>query len=150
MQRLDAGDSYHFPDEYFHDLKAALGPRLHLYSVLSPAGEMAAAGLFTEQNGIVQFHLSGTSGQYRKQAPSKLMLEEAILRSRAAGNHTLHLGGGLGASEDSLFLFKAGFSPLRARFATWRFVCDPARYATLTGDSPVSATGYFPAYRKAA
>jgi len=150
MHRLGAGDYYHFPAPYFHDLKAALGPQLHLYSVLAPSGEVAAAGLFTERNGLVQYHLSGTADPYRKQAPSKLMLEEAILRGRAAGDHTLHLGGGLGASQDSLFLFKAGFSPLRARFATWRFICEPDRYAALTRAAEAPATDYFPAYRKAA
>jgi hypothetical protein len=40
------------------------------------------------------------------------------------GNRALHLGGGLGGGEDSLFRFKAGFSKCRARFTTLRWVFD--------------------------
>jgi hypothetical protein len=149
MARLDASAGYRFPAEYFYGLRTALGPRLHLLSVIAPDGGVAAAGLFTGTRGIAQFHLSGTAERYRKQAPSKLMLEEAIFWARAAGNHTLHLGGGLGAKQDSLFEFKAGFSPLRARFETWRIVCDRARYAALA-PAEAAAADYFPAYRRAA
>lgn len=40
----------------------------------------------------------------------------------------MHLGGGLGAADNSLFLFKAGFSPLRHRFCTLRIVAAEDRY----------------------
>ena len=154
MERLEAGPCYRFPADYFSRLKESLGPHLHLFSVLAPDGSLAAGGLFTEIQGTVQFHLSGTACGYRKQAPSKLMLESAILWAKAAGNRILHLGGGLGAREDSLFQFKAGFSRLRSRFETWRMVCDARRYAEIAGSVEPGEAGeagdYFPAYRKAA
>src|SRR5205085_7250730 len=34
MERLDADEFYHFPEQYFHDLRAALGPRLHFCAVV--------------------------------------------------------------------------------------------------------------------
>jgi len=151
MERLEADMRYRFPASYFGELRAALAPHLHLLSVMTPEGAVAAGGLFTEFQGIVQFHLSGTAEEYRKQAPSKLMLEYAILWAKAAGNRMLHLGGGLGAQEDSLFQFKSGFSKLRARFQTWRVIANAARYAEMVGAvQQPDSEGYFPAYRKAA
>jgi len=152
MERLEADPYYHFPEDYFHLLRESLGPHLHLLSVLAPDGSVAAGGLFTEIQGTVQFHLSGTAECYRKQAPSKLMLEAAIVWAKASGNRILHLGGGLGAREDSLFQFKAGFSRLRSRFETWRIVCDAGRYTEMARavEWRGEAGDYFPAYRKAA
>ena len=152
MERLAAGPYYRFPEDYFSRLKESLGAHLHLLSVLAPDGAVAAAGLFTEIQGTVQFHLSGTAESYRKQAPSKLMLESAILWAKARGNRILHLGGGLGAREDSLFQFKAGFSRLRSRFQTWRMVGSAARYAEVVRAVHPCGTedDFFPAYRKAA
>lgn len=147
MSRLDADSAYRFSASYFQRLAEELGAHLHLISVVAPDGAVAAAGLFTELGGVAQFHLSGTAEAYRRLAPSKLMLDAAIEWARANGNRVLHLGGGLGARQDSLFEFKAGFSPLRARFATWRMICDPARYAALSGGAVVES---FPAYRRAA
>ena len=150
MERLEAGAYYRFSEDYFSRLKESLGRHLHLFSVLAPDGSVAAGGLFTEVQGTVQYHLGGTAGSYCKQAPSKLMMESAILWSKASGNRILHLGGGLGARPDSLFQFKAGFSRLRSRFETWRIVCDAGRYNEIARALESPAGDYFPAYRKAA
>ena len=152
MERVGADPFYHFPASYFQQLKEALGPHLHLLSVVAPDGETAAAGLLTEVEGIVQFHLAGSAGEYLKLAPSKLMFESAIAWAKAAGNRVLHLGGGVGARPDSLFQFKAGFSGLRSRFQTWRIVCDDSRYSELVRavhPSGQAGEDYFPAYREA-
>lgn len=153
MRRLDADQYYLFPADYFRDLRQALGPRLHLVAAIAPDSSVAAAGLFTETNGIVQFHLSGTAQEYQRSAPSKLMLDGAIAWARTAGNSVLHLGGGVGSRDDSLFEFKAGFSSLRTSFQTWRVVCDPNRYSELVRAAGVLSSapdGFFPAYRMAA
>ena len=61
MRRVDSDTFYIFSREYFEALRKGLGPRLHLGSVISPAGEVAATALFTECDGIVQYHLSGSA-----------------------------------------------------------------------------------------
>jgi lipid II:glycine glycyltransferase (peptidoglycan interpeptide bridge formation enzyme) len=102
-----------------------------------------------EAEGIVEYHLSGTAGNYRQLAPTKFMLEVAIQWAKARGNRVLHLGGGVGSRNDALFQFKAGFSGLRSWFETWRVICDDARYGKLTEDAGVSGAsvdGFFPAY----
>lgn len=149
MRRLDAEPYYYFSTDYFQDLRQGLGSRLHLFSVLAPDCSVAAAGLFTETEGIVGYHLSGTAHEYRHLAPTKLMLDFAIKWAKAAGNRVLHLGGGVGSRDDALFRFKAGFSDLHSPFQTWRIICDCKRYAKLTEDAGVFNApndGFFPAY----
>ena len=149
MRTVNADPYYLFPDGYFRDLREALGSRLHLFSVLAPDRSIAAAGLFTETQGIVQYHLSCTAEEHRRRAPSKLMLDYAITWAKAAGNRVLHLGGGLGSQDDGLFQFKTGFSKTHAAFQTWRVVCDPKRYSGLIEANAfdVLPGGFFPAYR---
>jgi hypothetical protein len=150
MRRLNADPYYLLSTDYFQELRQRLGSRLHLLSVLAPDCSVAAGGLFTETEGIVEFHLSGTAQEYRHLAPSKLIVTCAINWAKAAGNRVLHLGGGVGSRHDGLFHFKAGFSNLRSPFETWRVICDHKRYDELTKnaglrDAPID--GFFPAYR---
>ncbi len=153
MEKLDAASFYRFSANYFKDMRAALQRHLHLFTVVSPTGDISAAGLFVQTNEIVQFHLSGSHPEYRKHAPSKLMLHAVRRWAKDAGCHFLHLGGGLGASESSLFAFKAGFSKLRAEFHTLRIITDQAEYQRLVQkklqicENTEGAGNYFPEYR---
>ncbi|MBS3909312.1 MAG: GNAT family N-acetyltransferase [Actinobacteria bacterium] len=155
MNRKDASDFYMFSDDYFQDLRESLGGGLHLCAVLSPAGDVAAAGLFVVTNKIVQFHLSGTADGYLKQAPAKMMLDHVWRWAKEAGNEVFHLGGGVGGNDDSLFKFKAGFSDCRADFYTYRMVLDKQKYGMLMNehaeefaDSSNGDPHFFPGYRK--
>ena len=61
MERVSASEGYLFSDSYFADLRTHLGDHWHLCTVLSPNGEVAAAGSFTVANGIAQGHLGAAS-----------------------------------------------------------------------------------------
>lgn len=154
MRRVDAKEEYLFSSDYFHDLKAIGHEDLHLCSVLNSAGETVAAGLFFSCRGIVQFHLSGTAAEYTVLSPTKLMFDVMRRWAKSQGCVYLHLGGGVGCRNDSLFAFKAGFSKHRADFHTVRMVCDPECYACLTAQVAAKnggnniATSYFPEYRQ--
>jgi lipid II:glycine glycyltransferase (peptidoglycan interpeptide bridge formation enzyme) len=87
-----------------------------------------------------------------------MTLYQAALWGKQRGNRWLHIGGGLGGSDDKLFKFKAGFSPLRFQFQTIRMIIDSAKYQqliTLRAKSinmlpeTLMASTYFPAYRLA-
>jgi hypothetical protein len=151
MERLQANQFYRFPAQYFHELRAALGTRLHFCSVFDARGELACGALFTETQGIVQYHLSGTADRFLADAPSKLMLYEATLWAKRQRYRVLHLGGGRANRADSLFHFKAGFSPLRSDFLTLRLVCDEDKYASLCHQAGAELldSEYFPQYRRA-
>lgn len=155
MRRVGAAEAYFFSRRYFEALRAKLGQRVHLVCVLSERNELAAAGLFIATEEIVQYHLGGTAEAYLSVAPSKLMLDY-VCRWALGGMHDVfHLGGGVGGAEDSLFHFKAGFSPLRGDFSTYRLVFDETKHAWLNHAAHVAAASgagahvdFFPAYRR--
>lgn len=153
MERLSADSFYFFSGDYFRELRRALPHNMHLCSIRSPEGELAAAALFVCTNGIIEYHLGGTAGKFLSQAPSKLMFDFVWRWGKEAGFRFFHLGGGLGASKDSLFRFKEGFSRQRGEFATLRIIFDMEKYRFLEkewqqGSAQLDHADYFPAYRR--
>lgn len=156
MARHGASSFYFFPPDYYQALRAALGARLHLALVLAPGGAtVACAGLFMEEDGTVEYHLSGTDAAFLKAAPSKLLIHQVRNWAKARGNRWFHLGGGVGAQADSLFDFKRGFSRLRSTFSSFRMIVDPEAYAELsswghgaTDRKLLERRKYFPGYRR--
>jgi ribosomal protein S18 acetylase RimI-like enzyme len=151
MERRSAAAQYLFGDEYFDGLRDALGERLHL-CIVECGDAVAAAGLFVETNGIVQYHLGGSDQMLIRAGPMKLMIHYAACWAKGRGNRYLHLGGGVGGVDDSLFDFKLGFSPLRHSFYTLRAVVNEAEFDRLmiaSGESRQAQTpdGFFPPYR---
>jgi len=151
MQRRGAAASYLFPDAYFEGLREALGDRMRL-AVVEIGGVVAAAGLFVETAGIVQYHLSATDDAFVRERPTKLLLHFVRGWAKERGNRRLHLGGGLGGRPDALFRFKAGFSHARHPFRTLRVVLDAAAYearvrACDPALDPARLDGFFPLYR---
>jgi hypothetical protein len=152
MKRVGAGATYMFAADYVRALRATLGPRLHL-CVVDVGGAIAAAGMFTEECGIVQYHLSGTDERFARERPTKLMLHFVRGFMKERNNRVMHLGGGLHGAHDSLFDFKAGFSKGRQPFRTWRVVVDPDLYSALSrarhpAADPADPEGFFPLYRR--
>jgi hypothetical protein len=154
MERLGAAQKWRLPRDYVLALRAAVGPRIHL-CVVEKDGDLAAAALLTEVDGIVEYHLSGTAPDHASASPTKLLIEHASTWARERGNGTFHLAGSL-RHDDPLIHFKRGFSPLRHPVASWRLIADPVmyrrlveRWETLRGSSPPGdETGFFPAYRR--
>lgn len=154
MDRVSAQQSYYFSVDYFDRLLSM--EEMHLY-VTELEGEVVAASLFFECNGIVQMHLAGTRTAHLRNSPFNGLLDHARYWAKERGNAFLHLGGGIGGSiEDSLFIFKSGFSRLRHDFQTVRCVIDPVQYEALV-ERRARAIGqpshqliqghFFPAYR---
>jgi lipid II:glycine glycyltransferase (peptidoglycan interpeptide bridge formation enzyme) len=156
MKRVEAGDAYFFSREYFEDLRAKLENRLHLACVLTEMGTVAAAGLFVSTDGIVQYHLGGTSPAYLSLAPFKLVIDFMWRWAQEESHRALHLGGGVGGAEDSLFHFKAGFSSTRGEFYSYRLIVDHERNRILeqaagiqSSSSALKQSTFFPRYRHA-
>lgn len=146
MRRVGASGFYFFDEDYFHRLRAALGPRLHLAAAVA-GGELLGGNLFFEHDGIMHTHLQSTRDGPVHHA-DKLLYDEVRRWGRDRGNTVFHIGGGLGGEADSLFRFKASFGAGRHDFHTWRVVTDPATVEKLAGPlTPASMTGRFPPYR---
>lgn len=154
MEDVSAADWYFFSEEYFLDLFRSLGPAARLI-VVELDGRVVSGAIFLHSNGIVEYYLGATLRAARALAPSRLVFDFARRYFKQAGARVLHLGGGLAGAPDSLFNFKAGFSPLRGRFATWRVVTDRPRFDEVcevwgerAGVGAVDLRGYFPPYRQ--
>ncbi|HLY14032.1 MAG TPA: GNAT family N-acetyltransferase [Candidatus Limnocylindrales bacterium] len=153
MARLHATDFYLFQEEDFRRLREALGDRLHLL-VTRLDGTVAAAGLFTEVDGLAEWYLVGTDSAYAALSPSKALVDFAIEWAIERGSTVLHLGGGRGSAQDSLLWFKSRFSPRRHTFHTGRWVLDAEvadglaqeRLAQVEPGMAIDQ-GYFPVYR---
>ena len=156
MRRVGAQDSYFFDEEYFTGLVECLGSALQLFVTTDSAGNVLCGALFTICDGVVQYHLGGTRDSALTISPMALLFDTARLWASEQRARILHLGGGVGGGEDSLFRFKSGFSDSRHDFATWRWIIAPEVYRKLCderlradqlhGLEPVSAD-FFPAYR---
>jgi hypothetical protein len=155
MQRLNASDIYFFDYTYFEKLISMSNAKVHLFVCLLD-GEVICGGLFFSHNGIVQYHLGGTRNEALRLSPMKILLDTVRLWANDQQAHVFHLGGGVGAKEDALFHFKAGFSDQRHEFAVWRWrvlpevydeLCEEkAQWAAHHGLDAVSPE-FFPAYR---
>lgn len=155
MLRLGAAPSYYFDEQYFARLASLLGSQVELFSCVLD-GEVIAGGLFLICGDIVQYHLGGTRTGHAHQGALKLVLDTARRWATQAGMRVLHLGGGLGAQEDSLFHFKAGFSSRRHEYLTWRWVLDRETYDRITAKKvewntshgeAFASLDHFPLYR---
>ena len=152
MRRLGASSYYLFGRDYFDSLFSTL-PGHALLMIAKHQGELAGGVIFTlaPSSGIMQYHLSTTHANHRALQPAKLIVHTAALWGKHAGYRQLHLGGGIGAAEDSLFLFKRGFSHDMRRFRSQRVLVDHQKYRRLSGlcnGAKLELDGFFPAYRK--
>jgi CelD/BcsL family acetyltransferase involved in cellulose biosynthesis len=154
LQRLGAAETYHFGEEYL----ARLAAMNEAFVAVAYSGDaVAGAYLMFESHGIVQMHLGGPHTEFRKPSPSHVLIHSVTQWARDRGDSVVHLGGGVGAStDDSLFTFKAGFSPRRHPYRTLRLVADQSRYDALleerarrlgSSTEELLGSGFFPAYR---
>jgi sugar O-acyltransferase (sialic acid O-acetyltransferase NeuD family) len=154
MIRVNATRDYLFSPEYFEQLKSLKDAKSYLI-ICSLGGEIISGGIFIECGNIMEFHLGGTIAQFVKLAPMKAIIDFARRLGNERHLRHLHLGGGVGAAEDSLFRFKAGFSTERHEFYTWRWIVDLPRYNALcrqrfgeaSGNVEDESVAFFPAYR---
>ena len=143
MRRRDAEDFYFFPEPYWAAL-LGLGDRLvRMDATLD--GELLASQLLLATPPWLHYHLGATSDAGFDLGASKLLFREAARYGQAEGYAELHLGSGLGGSEDSLWQFKQRLSPAPGRpYWIGKLVHDEAAYRELSG---AGTDGFFPAYR---
>jgi hypothetical protein len=154
MTRNHAAERYFFSDDYIFRLRSALGDHAHLF-VTRQGDTVAAATIVTEFNGLIQLHLSGIESDLLRYSPHKVAYDDIRKWGQSLGHHTLHMGGGRGGAADSLFTFKARFSPRRHSFVTGRIVLDAEAYREIFEEksricglnNEPAQTNFFPAYR---
>lgn len=109
MDKDNATDYYYFKKEYYDSVLLDLGNNaMWFYTMLDET--IVAISIFLYENGNMHYHLSGSRREYQNLAPTNLLLYEAAKWGTQNGYKKLHLGGGVGAAQDSLYKFKKAFN----------------------------------------
>lgn len=141
MRRTEAAGHYFFGADYFEEIFGA--ERTWLALAVDPEGAPAAASIACVSDGYLHYYLSGSADSHLADSPMKNVVARLVEHADDL-KLPLNLGGGITAG-DALEEFKRGYANRTVTWRTSEVVCDPERYAALTGDR--DAGGYFPAYR---
>jgi serine/alanine adding enzyme len=152
MERRQAHKRYFFSLDYFLAFRDEL-PDNTLFLFAVHRDRAIAAHLYLYDDEEMHDFLGGMEEEHKQLRPTNAIIYAAIQWGRRHGKRRLILGGGY-QPNDGIYQFKASFSPLRARFSTYRRVRHPTLYADLCQAwteyygcaLPRDAT-YFPAYR---
>ena len=135
-----ADQMYYFDPIYYRNLLAAPWA---VFWVVEMDGKPVAAACFLWSKSIAHYHLSGGLPEHRSLGGQYLLLETAFEHFGRLGCQWMHLGGGrTRALKDSLFRFKAKFSPHRASYFVGGMIFDKEKYDKLGGDRPSAIIGY--------
>lgn len=149
MDYVEAAQYYYFSEDFFQCMKQELSQSAQVFSAELENGEVVAATIMFSANGSMDCFLSASYREYQKIAPTNLMWYEAAVWGSHNGCKTLHVGGGVGSGEDSLYKFKKSFYKGEpTQYYIGKKILDPVRYDQLVAlrtDLPES--GFFPRYR---
>lgn len=148
MDSNNAKAYYYFEDGFYDSILNDLPDEAQVFWA-EVNGEIIAASIMITANGYMNYHLSGSRREYQNLAPSNLLLYKAALWGCHNGCKSLHLGGGVGAKEDSLFKFKRAFHRKETKpFAIGKKIYLDDVYEKLVTMKNVSTEeNYFPKYR---
>lgn len=152
MQRDHAADYYYFPRAFYESICTDLADNHEIFYA-EHEGRIISMAIMIYAGECLNYHLSGTLTDFRHLAAGNLLLKTAAEWGCRNGLKTFHLGGGVGAGEDSLYKFKAAFNRnSNTEFALGRLILAPERYRQLV--ELRKATGafdensrFFPLYR---
>jgi hypothetical protein len=148
MLRRGAKTNYLFSINYFESILKIHSCSPDLRAVYHD-GKMVAAAIFSTQGDYLYYQFSGSLIGIAPYPAMKLILDEIIRENLGKeGKKLLHLGGGLGGSEDSLYKFKYGFGKTVLPFYTTKWILIPDVYDRLSARCDAAST-FFPRYRSA-
>jgi len=153
MGRQQASPSYFFPLSFFEDTLELLGQHVSLFVALHNENVVTAA-IILHYGDYVHYHFSGSDADSLHLCSNHLLIYEVAKWAQRQGAKYFHLGGGL-QPNDSLFMFKSGFSSKRAPFYTYERIHDRECYQRLVERKvqderlrgSVADEGFFPRYR---
>lgn len=153
MRHDNAEDYYFFGKEFYKSIDRDLHDNYEIfYAVLED--EIIAMSIILFSGDQMHYHLSGSRYDYRRFAPSNLLLYKAALWGNENGYKTFHLGGGVGSGEDNLYKFKAAFNRNSDyQFSIGKKIIDIEKYNYLTdlrmSNNPDfnKDSSFFPVYR---
>lgn len=148
MDKNDADEYYYFSSDFYRSILNDLSQNARLFYA-EKDGEIIAASIFLWANDRMNYHLSGSKRNFQNIAPCNLLLYEAAFWGSVNGYKTLHLGGGVGSGEDSLFAFKKSFYRGKSyRYYIGKKIFSQKIYDELVSRRPdLFESNFFPRYR---
>lgn len=152
MKRDNAKDYYYFDEKFYEILNDELKYNVLVFYAKHEK-EIIAMSIMLCCNDKMHYHLTGSLREYINLAPLNLLLYEAACWGSANNYKTLHLGGGLGAQEDNLYVFKSSFNRNSDNsFIIGSKIFDEEKYNILLDKRRASGsyeenTSFFPEYR---
>lgn len=149
MDKNQADKYYYFGEEFYDSILNDLDENAQVFYAVYDR-KIIAASIMLAANGRLNYHLSGSIREYANLAPSNLLLYKAALWGCANGCKTLHLGGGVGSGEDSLFKFKKAFyrGETLPKFHIGKKIFNDEKYNELVNlRKEFPESGFFPKYR---
>ena len=147
MLRRGAKINYFFSMKYFESVLKIDSSSPELRAVYHE-GKMVAGAIFITQGDHMYYMLSGSILGVSHYPAMKLILDQVIRENLNNGKKLLHLGGGLGGKQDSLYQFKLGFGKVILPFHTTQWILLPEVYNRLSAHV-LTETSFFPKYRSA-
>lgn len=148
MDSDNATDYYYFKEDFYDSICKDLPEEAQVFWA-EVDGKIIAASIMITANGFMNYHLSGSLRKYQNLAPSNLLLYKAALWGSMHGCRSLHMGGGVGSKEDSLYKFKSAFNRNETkRFGIGKKIFSQEMYDKLTEMKNSENSGnFFPLYR---
>jgi lipid II:glycine glycyltransferase (peptidoglycan interpeptide bridge formation enzyme) len=145
MLRRGAKINYFFGLNYFDSL-LKINSAVPDLRVVYREGKMAAGAIFITQGDYIYYIFSGSILGVTHYPAMKLILDQVIQENLNNGKKLLHLGGGLGGKQDTLYQFKFGFGKIVLPFYTTQWILIPEVYNRLSAQSSPQSN-FFPRYR---
>lgn len=148
----NAEEYYFFKDEFYESIDRDLSDNYEIFYA-EYEGNIIAMSIILFAGKQMHYHLSGSHYEYRRFAPSNLLLYKAALWGYEQGFKTFHLGGGVGSGEDNLYKFKAAFNRnSNYQFSIGKMIIDHNKYDELLklrnfSNDELAQIHFFPAYR---
>lgn len=153
MDKDNAEEYYYFKHEFYESIHNDLKDNYEMFWA-EYEGKTIAMSIMLFANEQMHYHLSGSMLEYRKLAPSNLLLYKAAIWGCEQGYKTFHLGGGVGSGEDNLYKFKAAFNRKSDyQFSIAKMVFDQEKYDALVEERAARDSrfdrenSFFPLYR---
>ena len=145
MLRRYANVSYFFSYNYFDSVLKIKTHSVSLRSVYHE-GKMVCGAIFATEGKYMYYMFSGSLLDVTPYSVIRLIFDEIIRENLNRGKKLLHLGGGLGGAEDSLYQFKNSFGKIVLPFYTTQWILIPEVYNRLSAQS-APESNFFPRYR---
>lgn len=149
MDNDKASEYYYFEKEFYESILFDLKYNA-LWFYVKKGNNILASSIILTSNGKMHYHLSGSKKEYRSLAATNLLLYEVACWGVSNGYKVFHLGGGLGAKEDSLYKFKKAFNRQEdSKFYIGKKIWNQKKYDYLVSlrDKFDKGSNFFPLYR---